>query len=149
MSGIIKIFRIESSNSTKVNRKRSKRIILGIASPLQDLDDVEDQCALCGKEFTGKNRRNNLVRHVKTHTGEKPFSCPCCSYRATRKEHMIRHLRKGSCVYHRCRIEGQTQDVSDSRVQSIVNMYLAQLTSTSGNTSATSYNIHSSVEFLN
>lgn len=102
---------------------------------LQDSEDGVDRCALCGKEFRGKNRRNNLVRHVKTHTGEKPFSCPCCSYRASRKEHMIRHLKKGSCVYHRFRVgEGgadNSKGVCDEGVRSVVNMYLAQLSSMS------------------
>jgi len=67
-----------------------------------------DQCELCGKEFTGKNRRNNLVRHIKTHSGEKPFHCPACEYKASRKEHMIRHLRKGSCIYQKLRNSSTT-----------------------------------------
>ncbi|XP_068237691.1 protein jim lovell-like isoform X13 [Palaemon carinicauda] len=97
-----------------------------------DLEDGVDRCALCSKEFTGKNRRNNLVRHVKTHTGEKPFSCPCCPYRAVRKEHMIRHLKKGSCVYHRFRAgeegsDGSSRESCDARVRAVVSMYLAQL----------------------
>ena len=105
-----------------------------MASPLQESEDGVDRCVLCGKEFTGKNSRNNLVRHVKTHTGVKPFSCPCCSYRASRKEHMIRHLKKGSCVYHRFRAGAAGGDYSkeacDEGVKAVVNMYLAQLSST-------------------
>lgn len=93
-----------------------------------------DHCDQCGKEFTGKNRRNNLVRHVKTHTGEKPFHCPACPYRATRKEHMIRHLKKGSCVYHKFRETGQAiglvVEPYDDRVRAAVDLYLQQFAST-------------------
>jgi len=69
-----------------------------------------DTCRTCAKEFTGKNRRNNLARHIRTHSGEKPYGCPHCSYRATRKEHMSRHLKKGSCVYHRNRLPPPEHD---------------------------------------
>lgn len=92
-------------------------------------EDV-DQCPQCGKEFTGKNRRNNLVRHLKTHTGEKPFHCPVCPYRATRKEHMIRHLRKGSCVFPKFRDAGLsvgvTVDPYDENVRRAIEFYLEQ-----------------------
>ena len=92
--------------------------------------EESDRCPQCCKEFTGKNRRNNLVRHLKTHTGDKPFSCPACPYRASRKEHMVRHLRKGSCIYHKFRNAGSSAGIAiepfDARIQAAVEVYLTQ-----------------------
>ena len=36
---------------------------------------------------------SRLRRHLLTHTKERPFWCSICNYRASQKEHVIRHLR--------------------------------------------------------
>lgn len=60
-------------------------------------------CPACGKAFQGRNRRQNLSHHLLTHTGTRPFPCPNCSYRATQKAHLKRHLER--------RHSGQQADV--------------------------------------
>ncbi|KAG7165921.1 RE1-silencing transcription factor-like 3 [Homarus americanus] len=46
-------------------------------------------CAVCHKSF---NHRGNFMKHYRTHTGEKPFQCTKCPYKATQKAHLTTHM---------------------------------------------------------
>ncbi|XP_053708958.1 zinc finger protein 345-like [Synchiropus splendidus] len=49
-------------------------------------------CPVCvDRHFTGANK---LSRHMRTHTKEKPFSCPVCFLKFSQSYHMTRHLKK-------------------------------------------------------
>ncbi|XP_020495400.2 zinc finger protein 585A [Labrus bergylta] len=51
----------------------------------------EHVCPQCpNRRFRGSNK---LARHMRTHTKEKPFSCPVCSLTFSQSYHMTRHLR--------------------------------------------------------
>ena len=52
---------------------------------------TETTCYLCNKTFIQKN---DLVRHLRVHTGEKPFACPVCHQRFTVKGNMKKHMRQ-------------------------------------------------------
>mmetsp|Transcript_2972 Transcript_2972/g.4066 ORF Transcript_2972/g.4066 Transcript_2972/m.4066 type:complete len:282 (+) Transcript_2972:114-959(+) len=49
------------------------------------------QCSHCPKLFQNKSR---LERHMRSHTGERPFQCSVCGDRFKQKCHLTVHLRR-------------------------------------------------------
>ncbi|CAL4067061.1 unnamed protein product, partial [Meganyctiphanes norvegica] len=45
------------------------------------------ECCICGSLVS----RANLQRHIRTHTGEKQYACPHCTYRTGDRSNLRRH----------------------------------------------------------
>ncbi|XP_071515128.1 uncharacterized protein [Panulirus ornatus] len=48
------------------------------------------QCSYCSYSTA---RKNHLIEHIRTHTGEKPFACPYCPSRFVQKGTLNSHIR--------------------------------------------------------
>ncbi|KAK3861070.1 hypothetical protein Pcinc_032928 [Petrolisthes cinctipes] len=47
-------------------------------------------CNYCHKDFAFAS---DLERHMRIHTGEKPFACSLCPYRSSQRYNLLRHRR--------------------------------------------------------
>ncbi|KAK3098568.1 hypothetical protein FSP39_020737, partial [Pinctada imbricata] len=57
---------------------------------------------------------SRLRRHMLTHTRERPFQCGLCEYRASQKEHVLRHMKS----QHNIDVERRGKRVSDDLSES-------------------------------
>ena len=59
------------------------------ATKLNSKDKRRFECSFCGNKFI---RASHLYRHIRIHTGVKPYLCPICKNRFARSDYVSAHI---------------------------------------------------------
>ena len=68
---------------------------------IEEMQEIDDQwiecqksnksyiCPYCNRFF---DHKNNFRKHIRVHTGERPYSCSLCPFSANQKVQLTKHL---------------------------------------------------------
>ncbi|KAH8555399.1 hypothetical protein BGW37DRAFT_477001 [Umbelopsis sp. PMI_123] len=96
------------SSTKKQNRRKSSTVSTSSVEIVKRFP-----CSLCQRSFA---RNHDLHRHMRVHTGDKPYVCPCCNKGFARTDALKRHFK----VEETCRMSPQVQNMKTGRRHSTV-----------------------------
>ncbi|XP_018006781.1 longitudinals lacking protein, isoforms H/M/V isoform X30 [Hyalella azteca] len=80
------------------------------------------ECDKCPRVFYGSSRKYRLDRHLLTHSGEKPFHCSMCPYRATQQGNLNRHIKSVHCGVRNSQFPPEVAESSATTISPIFNI---------------------------
>uniref|UniRef100_A0A0N5ANQ2 Protein hunchback n=1 Tax=Syphacia muris TaxID=451379 RepID=A0A0N5ANQ2_9BILA len=91
----------EDAKSAQLNVVDDDELAFAEPAARRDVNAKKDRCSFCCKVFTN---RSNLIVHLRSHTGEKPYKCRLCPYACAQSSKLTRHMRthgqQGKETYH-------------------------------------------------
>ena len=81
---------MEYMSGSSETLKQSSNEMVNQPSDVSGRNSKEYQCDVCGKGF---KFRNNLLQHIRIHTGERVFVCDLSSFRSAHKGNFTTHKR--------------------------------------------------------
>ena len=79
---------------------------------VQVLPDGSHLCPFCPRRFTV---RTHVRDHIRTHTGERPYQCPVCSYAAAQSSNLRAHVKNRHPQYWQDNVQSKDTNATTGK----------------------------------